>query len=114
MARIGQMSAQTGQVIAARQSQHLTETMADLTALIRDVAPKTNDPSAATRAYTDFVQSIVRRNSSLFSFYAETLASMAQQVMTVPQTPPSTHAHGHDTAHSPAPKSNGRAVPANS
>ncbi len=114
MSRIGQVASKTGQAIAARQTQHLTEVMADVSVLLRDAMPKANDPAAPARAYAAFLQAGIRRHMSLIGFYTETITGMAQHLMPASSGDPAPDHHDHVVTHMQAPKPNGRAVQANS
>lgn len=84
LSRVTDAAAKAGQAIAARQAQHVSDSMSDMRVLLSDSAPKANDPTAMARAYAAFLQAGMQRNLALVSFLAQTMAAMTQQMLAVP------------------------------
>jgi len=83
MTSINQIVARAAQTMAPRQSAVLSEAIADFSALVRSSVPNPADPTAASRAYSAYVLSMVQRGMHQLSFSVETIAEMNSSALTL-------------------------------
>lgn len=107
--QINQIVARAAQSMAARQSAVITEAVADMTTMLRAAIPNANDPTAATRACTSYVETVVQRGMALLSFSVETISEMSASALDLAQKRFATKEHveieaPHAPGRSPAKK----------
>ncbi len=116
ISRVNDAATKAGQAIAARQVQHLTESMSDVRVLLSDATSTTSDPTAVARACAAYMQAGMQRNLALLGFLTQTMAMLTQQMLSVPpivQAPvPADEDPQPQPPHGQMSKANGRAVTA--
>jgi len=83
MTGINQIVARAAQAMSARQSAVLAEAISDMTTLMRTSMPNPNDPTAPSRSYAAYVQSMVQRGMDQLTFSVETIAEMSSSALTL-------------------------------
>lgn len=79
--QVSTIVARASQMMAARQSAVISEAVNDLATLMRNAAPNPNDPTAAARAYSAYVESVMRRGMAQLTFSVETAAEMSASAL---------------------------------
>ena len=79
--QVSTIVARASQMMAARQSAVIAEAVNDLAALMRSAAPNPNDPNAAARAYSAYVENVMRRGMAQLTFSVETAAEMSASAL---------------------------------
>lgn len=79
--QVSTIVARASQAMAARQSAVIAEAVNDLAALMRNAAPNPNDPTAAARAYSAYIENIMRRGMAQLTFSVETAAEMSASAL---------------------------------
>lgn len=95
--QISQIVARAAQSMTARQTAVIAEAVTDMTTMLRAAMPNPNDPTAASRAYATYVESVMRRGVAQLNFSVASVAEMSSSALELAQqrfssaTPAATH-----------------------